>query len=80
MASAITLTSTTAEGQLAELVAHMQNLEANPDANPNNANRVTGTYNLDTLVFNGTFNLPVEMAVNAQGKPEFTSSEYLSDV
>ena len=79
MASAITLQSTTAEGQLAELMAHIQNLEASDTANPNGENRVTGTYNTDTLAFNGTVNLPVTLALNAQGKPEFTAAEYLSD-
>ena len=80
MASAITLNSTTLEGQLAELIMAAQNLEASDVGNPNNQNRVTGTINTDTGLLNSTVNLPMELVVNAQGKAEFTATEYLSDV
>ncbi len=79
MASAITLTSTTLEGQYLELVMAIQALEANETANPNNENRVTGTINTDTLALNSTGNIAVTVTLNAQGKPEFTAVEYLSD-
>ena len=79
MASAFTLQATTAEGQLAELMERLQILEANPDANPNNENRVTGTRNSDTQAFNGTVNLAFAPSIDAQGRVVYEVEEYLSD-
>ena len=80
MASAVTLQSTTLEGQLVELIERIQILESNPDANPNNQNRVTGNNSLDNGNINGTFNIALVTTIDAQGRPVREAVEYLSDV
>ena len=79
MASAFTLQATTAEGQLVELVERLQILESNPDANPNNENRITGNNSLDNGNINGTFNIALATTIDAQGRPVREAVEYLSD-
>lgn len=80
MASAVTLNSTTLEGQLVELIERIQILELNSDANPNNENRVTGNNSLDNGNINGTFNIALTTTIDAQGRPVREAVEYLSDV
>jgi hypothetical protein len=77
MAASVTLNATTIEGQLMELVTAIQILENDTDANPNNQNRVTGSFNSDNGTFTGTFNLQIAQAVDNTGKPIFTAVTYL---
>lgn len=79
MASAVTLQSTTLEGQLVEIIELMQILELDPDANPNNENRITGNNSLDNASVNGTFNIAFTTIIDAQGRPVREAVEYLSD-
>jgi hypothetical protein len=78
MAAAMSLAATTMEGQLLELVGLMQAKESDAESNPQNANRITGTYNSDTSVFSGTFTLSVTQTIDSNGKIVLTASTYLN--
>ena len=78
MAAAMSLAATTMEGQLLELVGLMQAKESDAESNPQNANRITGTYNSDTSVFSGTFTLSVTQTIDSNGKIVLTASSYLN--
>ena len=79
MASSVTLSSSTIEGQMVELVSRIQIAEADSAKNPNNVNAITGSYNQDTGIFSGTFSIPCDAAVDASGLPSFAAQEYLND-
>lgn len=79
MASAITTTATTLEGQLLEIVQTIQLSENNSAKNPNGSNFVTGTINTDNETFTGTFNIPVTPSVGAGGSPTYAAETYLVD-
>jgi hypothetical protein len=78
MTASVTLNATTIEGQLMELVTAIQIKENDAASNPNNQNRVTGSFNSDNGTFTGTFNLQIQQTVDATGKPTFTALEYLA--
>lgn len=78
MAAAVTLTSTTIEGQLVELITKIQMLERDSATNPDNANRVTGNANYDQGTFTGTFNLAITTELNTSGQAVTIAQEYLS--
>lgn len=80
MASSATLQSNSLEGQLLELISKIQNLEGNAETNPDNLNRVTGSFNQDTGVYSGSFSIPCSSFVNAQGMPTFAAMTYLLDL
>jgi hypothetical protein len=73
-----TLKKATAEGQLLELITFLQLAEANTAKNPNARNFVSGTFNIDSLVFSGSFNFPVITTVLA-GQISVGASEYLNN-
>lgn len=52
-----TIKSPTVEGQFVQLIEYFQGLEA---LNGNTTNYVNGDYNSDTLIFAGTFTMPVK--------------------
>ena len=79
MAASITLNSTTAEGQLVELITRIQMLEGSDVNNPNNLNRVTGNFNQDTGIYTGSFNLVCVPSVDSSGFPTFQVETYLND-
>ena len=62
-----TITATTAEGQLLELVGFIRQQEQDPEKNPNQRNSVSGTINLSSKVFSGTIDLLTETAINSEG-------------
>lgn len=79
MASAATLSSTTIENQVVELMSKIQAIESNPENNPDNNNRITGTFNQDTGIYSGTFNIPCSVVITAEGAPSFVAKEYLTN-
>ena len=81
MASAITTTATTLEGQLLEIINAVQIAELNSARNPNNTNAVpVATFNSETNVFNATISLPVSAQVSTtDGKLEVMAATYLTD-
>ena len=79
MASSVTLASNTAEKQFVELVSKLQVLERDPDSNAANSNRITGSYNQDTGIFQGTFSIECDNTIDANGSPSFVAKEYLVD-
>lgn len=79
MASAITTTATTLEGQLLEIIQTIQLSENDSAKNPNGSNNVTGTINTDTNSFSGSFTIPVTPSVGAGGSPTYAADAYLVD-
>lgn len=78
MAAAATLTATTLEGQLMEVVALLQEAEADETRNPNGDNNVTSSVDSDALTFSGTFSIPVTQTV-VGGNLTHPASAYLGD-
>lgn len=77
MATSATLQSTSIENQVVELMAKIQVLEGNTETNPENANRITGSFNQDTGLYSGTFSIPCNVVITASGAPSFVAKEYL---
>lgn len=73
-----TFVSTRAEAYVLEVLMYLQFLERQPSRNPQNRNYVTGTFNSDTGIYQGTFNLPITITLDAEGKPLITATEYIS--
>jgi hypothetical protein len=57
--SGATIGSDTVEGQFLQLIEYFQSLEAN---NGNTTNFFAGTYDSDTLVFTGNFQIPIKFS------------------
>ncbi len=79
MASSITLSADSLEGQIMESIMGAQNLEGDETANPNNENRITANINTDNMTLSFTGNLPLVMTIGANGMPQFAVEPYLSD-
>jgi len=60
-----TFKGNTPEKYALEVLMYLQNLERNLTSNPSARNYVTGTYNSDTGLYQGSFSLPVIMGVDA---------------
>jgi hypothetical protein len=61
-----------------EVLMYMQSLELNPATNPQNRNFITGTYNSDTGLYQGSFSLPVIVAIDAaSGVVNYGANPYL---
>ena len=61
-----------------EVLMYLQSLELNPATNPQNRNFITGTYNSDTGLYQGSFNIPVLCNVDAvTGIVNYGASPYL---
>ncbi len=61
-----------------EVLMYLQNLERNPSLNPSNRNYITGTYNSDTGLYQGSFSLPVIMGIDAEsGVVNYGADPYL---
>lgn len=78
MASAATLTATTLEGQLIEIISLLQTAEADTNRNPNGDNNVTASIDVDAGTYSGTFSIPVTQSI-ASGNVTFPASAYLGD-
>lgn len=61
-----------------EVLMFIQALEADATKNPNNRNFVTGTYNSDTRIYQGSFSIPVILGVDANtGVVSYGANPYL---
>jgi len=61
-----------------EVLMYLQSLELNPVTNPQNRNFVTGTYNSDTGRYQGSFSIPMILAINAaNGIVNYGANPYL---
>ncbi|MBW4486098.1 MAG: hypothetical protein KME14_26545 [Tildeniella torsiva UHER 1998/13D] len=61
-----------------EVLMFIQNLERNPTLNPSSRNYVTGTYNSDTGLYQGSFSLPVLFNLDAgSGNVNYGADPYL---
>ncbi|MDY7022244.1 MAG: hypothetical protein SWJ54_12945 [Cyanobacteriota bacterium] len=80
MASSVTFTSATLEGQLLEVVERVANLQVQASKNPNNVNTVTA-YNTNSLtnVLTVTLSIPITTTVGASGKIETNAVENYVD-
>lgn len=69
-----TIGSTTVEGQFLQLIEYFQSLEA---ANGNTTNFFSGSYDSETLIFAGTFQIPIKLSdplnLNFTGDPDAAS-------
>ncbi|MEC4804428.1 MAG: hypothetical protein SAJ12_10520 [Jaaginema sp. PMC 1079.18] len=79
MATAITTTAGTLEGQLLEILFKMQQMENTSANNPNGKNAITGTINSDSNTFAGSFTLALTTSLSASGQPTFDAEAYLVD-
>ena len=78
--SAATITATTAEGQLLELVGFIRQQEQDAQKNPDQRTSVTGTINLTSKTFSGTINLLTETSISSTGSTVLEIKETLFDV
>lgn len=60
-----TFKGNTPEKYALEVLMYLQNLERNPTLNPSSRNYVSGTYNSDTGLYQGSFSLPVIFGIDA---------------
>ncbi|MFQ4134759.1 hypothetical protein PGN35_000395 [Nodosilinea sp. PGN35] len=61
-----------------EVLMYLQSLELNPVLNPQNRNLITGTYNSDTGLYQGSFSIPVILAIDAaSGVVNYGANPYL---
>jgi hypothetical protein len=61
-----------------EVLMYLQNLERNTALNPSNRNYITGTYNSDTGLYQGSFSLPVILGIDAaSGVVNYGADPYL---
>lgn len=76
--SSPTFKSTTIESYLLEVLMYLQGLEQQAAKNPQGLNYITGNFNSDTGLYQGSFTLPISLALAAAGKVEITAQEYLT--
>ena len=74
-----TLQSTTAEGQMVEIINFLQLQEANTAVNTTAADYVQATYNINTLVYAGTFSLPISQVSDSSGMIQLLAQNYLTN-
>lgn len=72
-----TLKTGTVEGQLLELLTFLQLKETDTVVNPSGRDYIQGSYNFNTLTFNGTFNIPVTQTISNSGELTLVAKEYL---
>jgi hypothetical protein len=60
-----TFKGNTPEKYALEVLMYLQSLELNPTLNPSSRNNITGTYNSDTGLYQGSFSLPVILGIDA---------------
>jgi hypothetical protein len=73
-----TFKSNTPEGYALEVLMYLQNRELNPSFNPNNRNNITGSYNSDTGLYQGSFSIPVILGIDAvSGVVNYGANPYL---
>lgn len=72
-----TCKSTTAEGQLHEVLSFISLKQANTTTNPEGATNVSGTHNQQALVFTGTYRFSVSQSIGEGGSIVLTANSYL---
>lgn len=72
-----TFKSSILEAYALEVLMYLQAWERNSSKNPQNRNYITGSFNSDTGIYQGTFSLPISLVLDANGKPIFSAIEYL---
>jgi len=72
-----TFKSATLESYLLEVLMYLQFLEGQTAKNPQGVNNITGSFNSDTRVYQGTFNIPVALAIANDGSLTVQADEYL---
>lgn len=76
--SAGTFKGNSPEKYALEVLMYLQSLERDPSKNPSSRNYVTGTYNSDTGLYQGSFSLPVILGINAStGVVNYGADPYL---
>lgn len=73
-----TFKSNSPEGYALEVLMYLQNRELNASFNPNNRNYITGSYNSDTGLYQGSFSIPVILGIDAvSGVVNYGANPYL---
>lgn len=72
-----TLKSTSAEGQLAEVILLIQQLETNLTANPSSRDAVSAAADFNTLTFTGNFSIPCSQEISNTGQVVLVPTSYL---
>lgn len=72
-----TCKSTTAEGQLHEVLTFIALKQANTTTNPEGATPITGSHNQQSLVYSGRYRFSVIQAIGAGGSIVLTADSFL---
>ena len=72
-----TFKSNKAAQTLLEIVSYLQSKEASSNANPDNKNLVTSSYDADSSVFNGTATLSFTPSLDNNGNTILSINDYL---
>ena len=73
-----TITATTVEGGLYQIIEFIQAAESNPEIALTPVNRITGTIVTDTLTYSGSFDLDATAVIDGAGDLSLKGSDYLS--
>ncbi|HEY9657738.1 MAG TPA: hypothetical protein V6C65_04675 [Allocoleopsis sp.] len=73
-----TFKSTNPIAYLLEVLMYLQALERNPAKNASNRNYITGTYNSDSGLYQGSFRIPIVIGLAPDGSIAVTADQYLS--
>ncbi len=74
-----TFKSVTAEAYALETLMFLQFLEQDVLKNPQSRNFITGSFNIDTSLYIGTFSLPIVSTLGTAGEVITTAQPYLLD-
>jgi hypothetical protein len=73
-----TFKSNSPEGYALEVLMYLQAKEQDGNSNPNSRNYITGTYNSDTGIYQGSFSIPVILGLDAAtGVVNYGANPYL---
>lgn len=72
-----TFKSTYPEGYALEVLMYLQFTERIASRNPRNLNYISGTFNSDTGLYQGTFQIPIKAALSESGAVVIQADEYL---
>ena len=74
-----TYSAETAESAALERIQYLQQLEGIPVLNPGNRDFVTGTFDSNTGIYQGSFSIPVTIYIQEDGSINFVANPYLID-
>lgn len=72
-----TFKSVRPESYLLEVLMYLQFLERMPSNNPSLKNYITGTFNSDTELYQGSFTLPIQYGLAGDGTVAISADPYL---